>query len=390
VHRTVILSAARTPFGRLLGGLAPLSAVELGTVAARGAIERAGIAADELDYAVFGTVVQAGQGHIPSRQISLAAGLREDAGSETVNKVCASGLRAIAVGDALIRLGEHATILAGGAESMTNAPYLALGARKGFRFGDATLADAMLHDGLRDPWTGRQMYEQASAVADELGIERAAMDAWSARSHQRALDAIDAGRLGEEIVPVVIPGRGGDTVVDTDEGPRRGTSLEALAALKPLTPGGSHTAGNAPGVNDGAAAVVLAAEEEARRRGLEPLAVIRAVAYTADRTDRLARVPALAVEMALAKAGLTVADITRLEINEAFASVAVHSTRMLGIAEDRVNCDGGAVALGHPVGASGARLVGTLVHQLRRSGGGIGVAAICSGGGQGDAIVIEV
>ncbi len=390
MHRTVILGAARTPFGRLLGGLAPLSAVQLGTVAACGAIERSGIPADELEYCVFGTVVQAGQGHIPSRQISLAAGLREDAGSETVNKVCASGMRAIAVGDALIRVGDHATVLAGGAESMTNAPYLSLGARKGLRFGDASLVDAMLYDGLRDPWTGRQMYEQATTVAAELAIERADMDAWSARSHARAVAAIDAGRLGEEIVPVTISGRKGDTVVDTDEGPRRETSLAALAALKPLSPGGSHTAGNAPGVNDGAAAVVLASEDEARRRGLAPLAVIRSVGYTADRSDRLALVPALAARIALEKAGLTPADVDRLEVNEAFASVALHSTRMLGIAEDRVNVNGGAVALGHPVGASGARLVLTLVYELRRLGGGIGCAAICSGGGQGDAIVVEV
>jgi acetyl-CoA C-acetyltransferase len=390
VPRTVILGAARTPFGRLLGSLAPLSAVELGTTAAKGAIERSGIAAEDIEYTAFGTVVQAGQGHIPSRQVSLAAGLREDAGSETVNKVCASGLRAIAIGDALVRLGEHGVILAGGMESMTNAPYLAPGARKGFRFGDVKLVDSMLWDGLRDPWRGAQMYEQASAVAGELGLERGPMDAWAARSQERAIAAIDAGRLAEEIVPVVIAGRKGDTVVDTDEGPRRDTSLAALEALPPLTPGGSHTAGNSPGVNDGAAAVVVASEEEASRRGLKPLAVIRSVAYTADRSDRLARVPALAAEMALAKAGLKASDVQRWEINEAFASVALNATRMLGIDEDRVNVNGGAVALGHPIGSSGARLIVTLIYELRRSGGGIGCAAICSGGGQGDAMVIEV
>jgi acetyl-CoA C-acetyltransferase len=390
VHRSVILGAARTPFGRLLGGLAPVSAVELGAVAARGAIERSGVDPAEIGYCVFGTVIQAGQGHIPSRQVSLAAGLREDVGSDTVNKVCASGMRAIALADALIRLGEYDTVLAGGMESMTNAPHLARGARKGYRFGDATLVDSMIWDALRDPWSGQQMFEQAAAVGDEIGIERADLDAWSARSHARAIAAIDSGRFAEEIVPVVIPGRRGDTVVDTDEGPRRDTSLEALAALKPLTPGGTHTAGNAPGVNDGAAAVVVASEEEAARRGLKPLAIIRATGCTADRHDRLVRVPALATQIALEKAGLTVGDLDRLEINEAFASVALNSTRMLGISEDRVNVNGGAVALGHPVGASGARLIVTLIHELRRNGGGIGCAAICSGGGQGDAMVIEV
>jgi acetyl-CoA C-acetyltransferase len=390
VHRTVILGAARTPFGRLLGVLAPVSAVDLGAVAARGAIERAGVPADEIGYCVYGTVIQAGQGHIPSRQVSLAAGLREDVGSDTVNKVCASGMRAIALADAMVRLGEYDTVLAGGMESMTNAPHLALGARKGYRFGDATLADSMVWDALRDPWSGQQMFEQASAVGDEIGIDRADLDAWSARSHARAVAAIDSGRFAEEIVPVVVAGRKGDTVVDTDEGPRRDTSVEALAALKPLVPGGTHTAGNSPGVNDGAAAVVVASEMEAKRRGLQAIAIIRSTACTADRHDRLARVPALAAQMALEKAGVAVGDVDRLEINEAFASVALNSTRMLGIPEDRVNVNGGAVALGHPVGASGARLIVTLIHELRRNGGGIGCAAICSGGGQGDAMVIEV
>jgi acetyl-CoA C-acetyltransferase len=322
--------------------------------------------------------------------VSLAAGLREDVGSDTVNKVCASGMRAIALADALVRLGEYDTVLAGGMESMTNAPHLALGARKGYRFGDATLADSRVWDALRDPWSGQQMFEQASAVGDEIGIDRADLDAWSARSHARAVAAIDSGRFADEIVPVVVAGRKGDTVVDTDEGPRRDTSVEALAALKPLVPGGTHTAGNSPGVNDGAAAVVVASEMEAKRRGLQAIAIIRSTACTADRHDRLARVPALAAQMALEKAGVAVGDVDRLEINEAFASVALNSTRMLGIPEDRVNVNGGAVALGHPVGASGARLIVTLIHELRRNGGGIGCAAICSGGGQGDAMVIEV
>jgi acetyl-CoA C-acetyltransferase len=390
VHRTVILGAARTPFGRLLGALAPVSAVDLGAVAARGAIERGGVPAGEIGYCVYGTVIQAGQGHIPSRQVSIAAGLREDVGSDTVNKVCASGMRAIALADALVRLGDYDTVLAGGMESMTNAPHLALGARKGYRFGDAALVDSMVWDALRDPWCGKQMFEQASAVGDEIGIDRADLDAWSARSHARAIAAIDGGRFAEEIVPVQVPGRKGDTVVDTDEGPRRDTSVEALAALKPLVPGGTHTAGNSPGVNDGAGALVLAAEEWAKANDREWLATIVAQAAVADDFAYLARTPAKATDLALEKAGLKVDDIDLFEINEAFASVALNSMRMLGVDEDRVNVNGGAIALGHPIGASGARILGSLVHELRRRGGGLGVAAICSGGGQGDAIIIEV
>jgi acetyl-CoA C-acetyltransferase len=390
VPRTVILGAARTPFARLLGALAPLTAVELGTAAARAAIERSGLRPGDVDYCVFGTVVQAGQGQIPSRQISIGAGVPEEVGSETVNKVCASGLRAIAVADAVIRLGDHEFVLAGGTESMSNAPFLAMGARQGWRMGEQTLADAMQRDGLLDPWTGRHMYEQASEVATELEISRAEQDRWAHRSQERAIRAMDAGVLAEEIVPVTVPGRRGETVVDVDEGPRRGSTLEAIAALRPLSSGGSHTAGNSPGVNDGAAAVVVASDAAAAARGLEPLAVIRSVGYTADTPRRLARVPALAIGIALERAGLDVSDVDRFEINEAFASVALNSSRMLGADEDRVNVNGGAVALGHPIGASGARLVITLVHELRRIGGGIGAVGICSGGGQGDAMILEV
>jgi acetyl-CoA C-acetyltransferase len=387
---TVILGAARTPFTRLLGTLGSVSAVELGTVAARGAIERSGLAPEDVEYGVIGTVVQAGQGHIPSRQVTLAAGIPENVGSETVNKVCASGLRAIAGGDPRVRRGEHRVILAGGMESMSSAPYLALGARRGLRFGDVELADANQHDGLRDPWTGRLMYEQAGDVAADLGISREEQDAWAARSQQRAAAAQAGGRFAEEIVPVEVRGRSGAAAVELDEGIRADTTAERLAGLPPLVPGGTHTAGNSPGVNDGAAAVVLAHEDEAARRGLPVLARIRAVGYTADQPQRLARVPALASRIALEKVGLTPADVDRWEINEAFASVAVNSSRMLEVDPERVNVNGGAVALGHPIGASGARLIVTLVHELRRQGGGIGVAAICSGGGQGDAMVIEV
>jgi acetyl-CoA C-acetyltransferase len=391
VTQTVILSAARTPFGRLGGALAPRTAVQLGVVAASAAFERAGVEPSDIDYAVIGQVVQAGAGHIPSRQVTLAAGVPDEIGSDTVNKVCASGMRAVALADQMVRVGDQRLLLAGGMESMSNAPYLLLRARSGYRFGDGELLDANLRDGLRDPWSGKLMYEQASAVADELGLKRGELDEWALRSHQRAIAAIDSRRMAEEIVAVEVPARGGPLLVDADEAPRRDTTLERLAALPPLDAAHpTHTAGNSPGVNDGAAMLVVAAAELARERGLEPLARILATGCTANRHDSLARVPAKAAQIALARAGLTPADMEVIEINEAFASVALQSARDLGVDPERVNVNGGAVALGHPVGASGARLVGTLVYELRRRGGGRGLAAICSGGGQGDAIVIEV
>jgi acetyl-CoA C-acetyltransferase len=391
VSHTVILSAARTPFGRLGGALAPRTAVQLGTVAASAALQRAEIEPSDIDYAVIGQVVQAGTGHIPSRQVTLAVGVPEAVGSDTINKVCASGMRAVALADLMVRAGDRKLLLAGGMESMSNAPYLLAKARSGYRFGDGELLDANLHDGLRDPWSGKLMYEQASAVAGELGITRAELDDWALRSHQRAVAAIDAGRLAEEIVAVEIPARGGPVLVDTDEAPRRDTTLERLAQLSPLVAElPTHTAGNSPGVNDGAAMLVVADAEHARRMHLEPLARILATGCTANRHDSLARVPALAARIALERAGLEASDMDVIEINEAFSSVALQSSRDLGVDEERVNVNGGAVAFGHPVGASGARLVATLVYELRRRGGGRGLAAICSGGGQGDAMVIEV
>jgi acetyl-CoA C-acetyltransferase len=276
-------------------------------------------------------------------------------------------------------------------ESMSQAPYLLHRARFGYRFGDATAADAMLEDGLRDPWSGRLMYEQAGAVADELGLGREELDAWALRSHQRAVAAGDEGRLAEELVAIHIDGPDGGTTVDADEGPRRDTSLEKLARLRPLdSEHPTHTAGNSPGVNDGAAALVLASEAWAEQHGREPLARVRAIGYTANRHDSLARVPAAAARIALERAGVDIDDVKRIEINEAFASVALQSTRDLEADPERVNVNGGAIALGHPLGASGARLLTTLVHELRREGGGLGLAAICSGGGQGDAVLIEV
>ena len=298
---TVILSAARTPFGRLGGALAARTAVQLGTVAASAALQRADIEAGDIDYAVIGQVVQAGAGHIPSRQVTLAIGAPDEIGSDTINKVCASGMRAVALADLMVRAGDRRLLLAGGMESMSSAPYLLMRARAGYRFGDGELFDANNHDGLRDPWSGRLMYEQASAVADELGLQRAELDEWALRSHQRAVAAIDSGRMAEEIVAVEIPGRGGPTLVDTDEAPRRDTTLERLAGLAPLDPEHpTHTAGNSPGVNDGAAMLVVADADYARERHLEPLARILATGCTANRHDSLARVPAKAAQIALA------------------------------------------------------------------------------------------
>lgn len=388
--RTVLVSAARTPFCRLGGDLAGASAVDLGVAAATAAVERAGIAPTDIDYAYIGTVVQAGQMHAMARQVTTRIGVPVERGSETINKVCASGLRAVALADYMIRLDEAGVVLAGGMESMTSAPFLALGARQGYRFGDVQLADANLHDGLRDPWTARVMYDQANEVANELGITRDELDAWALRSHVRAVEAQRAGHFAAEITPVVIRERKSERVIEQDQGPREDSTLEALGKLPALTEGGTHTAGNSPGVTDGAAMLVAMSEDEATKRGITPLATVLASGVSADETRRLACAPAHAAQAALERAGLGVDDVTRMEVNEAFASVSLNTIRMLGIDPDRVNCQGGAIALGHPVGASGARLVGTLVHQLRREGGGVGVATICSGGGQGDALVIEV
>ena len=386
----MIVGAARTPVGKFLGALQPLKAPDLGAVAIREALRRAGVRGDDVQEVIMGNVVQAGLGQAPARQAALKAGVPPGVSALTVNMVCGSGLRAVMLAAQAVRAGDARVVVAGGQESMSNAPYLNFGMRNGTKFGEQTLADAVQLDGLPAPWTGRHMYEQASEVATELDISRAEQDRWAHRSQERAIAAMDSGVFAEEIVPVTVPGRRGDTVVDVDEGPRRGSTLEAIAALRPLTPGGSHTAGNSPGINDGAAAVVVASDEEAAARGLEPLAIVRSVGYTADTPRRLARVPALAIGIALERAGLTVADVDRFEINEAFASVALNSSRMLGADEERVNVHGGAVALGHPIGASGALLVVTLVHELRRIGGGIGAVGICSGGGQGDAMILEV
>src|SRR5215216_5547096 len=389
--RTVILSSARTPIGKLGGGLSTLPATHLGGVAIREALERADVAPEQVEHVVMGTVLQAGQGQIPSRQAQIEAGIPIEVTSETINKVCASGIRAAGLIDASIRSGDMEVGVAGGMESMSQAPYLLPKARFGFRMGDVQALDAMIQDGLRNAFTGKQMFEEATEVGDELEMTRADMDRWALRSHERTIAATDDGRLPEEIVPVTISSRKGDTVVEVDESPRRDTSLEGLSKLKPIfVKDGTHTAGNAPGVNDGAGAVVLASEEWAEKNGRTPLATIVAQAAVADDFPYLARTPANATKAALEKAGLSVDDIDLFEINEAFASVALNSMRMLGVDESKVNVNGGAIALGHPIGASGARILMTLVNELRRRGGGLGCAAICSGGGQGDAIIVEV
>jgi acetyl-CoA C-acetyltransferase len=387
---TVILSTARTPVGKLGGGLSSLDATDLGGTAIQAALERAGVEPERVQHVVFGQVLQAGQGQIPSRQAQIKAGIPREVSSETINKVCASGLRSTLLLDNAIRVGDLELGVGGGMESMSSAPYLLPKARFGFRMGDVKALDAMIQDGLRNPFTGKQMYEEATEVASELELTRPDMDRWALRSHQRAILATDDGRLPEEIVPVTVKSKKGENVVEVDEGPRRETDLETLAKLPPLNPDGSHTAGNSPGVNDGAGAVVVSSEDWAERNGHEPLARIIAHAQVADDYPYLARTPAAASKKALEKAGLQPDDIDLWEINEAFASVTLNSIRTLGIDEDKVNVNGGAVALGHPIGASGARILGTLVHELRRRGGGKGVVAICSGGGQGDAVVLEV
>ena len=389
--KTVILGAARTPFGKMGGGLSSLDATELGAKAIAASLERAEVGPEQVEHVVLGQVLQAGQGQIPSRQAQVKAGIPKEVSSETVNKVCASGMRSAGMVDQAVRAGDLNVAVAGGMESMSNAPYLLKQARFGYRMGDAKALDAMMHDGLTNPFSGKGMGEEADEVGDELEITRADMDKYALRSHELAIQATDDGRLPEEIVAVTVASKKGDTTVEVDEGPRRQSSLEALAKLRgAFHEGGSHTAGNAPGVNDGAGALVLASDDWAKRNDRTPVATVVAQAAVADDFPYLARTPANATRAALEKAGLSVEDIDLFEINEAFASVALNSMRMLGVDESKVNVNGGAIALGHPIGASGARIIITLANELRRRGGGLGVAAICSGGGQGDAMILEV
>jgi acetyl-CoA C-acetyltransferase len=379
---SVILGTARTPVGKMGGALSTLEAPEL---------ERSGVGAEQVQQVIFGQVLQAGQGQIPSRQAQIKGGIPKEVPSETVNKVCASGMRTLGLADQAIRVGDLDIAVTGGMESMSKAPYLLPNARFGFRMGDVQALDAMTHDGLTNAFTGKQMINEASEVSNEMEITRADMDKFAVRSQTLAGEATEAGRTADEIVPVTIKGRKGDTIVEVDEAPRPGTTLEALAGLKAIGgEGATHTAGNAPGVNDGAGAIVVASEEWAEKEGRVPLAKIVSYAMVADDFAYLARTPGNAALKALAAIGKTPDDVDLWEINEAFASVAIGSMRILGIDETNVNVNGGAIAYGHPIGASGARIIGALVHELGRRGGGLGVAAICSGGGQGDAIVLEV
>ncbi|HEY2259569.1 MAG TPA: acetyl-CoA C-acetyltransferase [Solirubrobacteraceae bacterium] len=389
--KTVILSAARTPIGKLGGGLGSVDATELGATAIKGALERADVAPEQIQHVIMGQVIQAGQGQIPSRQAQVKAGIPKEISSETINKVCASGIRAAGLLDQAIRAGDMEIGVGGGMESMSNAPYMLKQARFGFRMGDGKAIDAMISDGLTNPFSGKHMAQEASEVAAELELTRADMDRWALRSHELAVKATDEGRMSEEIVPVTVKSKKGETVVEIDEAPRREASLESLAKLPPIfLKDGSHTAGNSPGVNDGGGALVVSSDDWARANGKRPLATIVSQGAVADDFPYLARTPARAAEQALQKAGLSADQIDLWEINEAFASVTLNSIRMLGIDEDKVNVNGGAVALGHPIGASGARILGALVYELRRRGGGLGCAAICSGGGQGDAVIVEV
>ena len=388
--KTVILGSARTPIGKLGGALSSTPPVELGGIAISAALERAGVAPEQIEHVAMGHVIQAGQGQITARQAQIAAGIPNHVSSETINKVCTSSIRSVALLDLLIRADGLGVGVAGGMESMSLAPYLLTNARFGYRMGDAKTIDSMVHDGLTNSFTKRQMFDETTEVATEHGWTREELDRWALRSHENALDAIDGGRLGEEIVPVTIKGRKGDTVVDTDEGPRRGSSLEALAKLPGLVKGGTHTAGNSPGVNDGAGALVVASDEWAAANGKEVLGEVVAFGQAAGEFPNLLTTPGKASAKALEKAGLKPSDVDVWEINEAFASVALNTIKDLGIDEDRVNVNGGAIALGHPLGASGARIIGSALLELRRRGGGIAVATACSGTGQGDAVVIKV
>lgn len=388
---SVIVAGARTPFGRFGGAFKDVPAKTLGAHAICEALARAGVKGSEVDYVIMGQVLQAGAGQITARQAAIEAGIPQEVPAITINKVCLSGINAIALADQLIRAGEVEVVVAGGMESMSEAPYLVPKARFGARMGDAQMVDSMVHDGLWSTFTQQHMGEGSDEVNRELEISRDEQDAWAARSHQRAERAWDAGALRDEVIVVELPQKRGDAVkVERDEGVRPGTTAESLGKLPPaFKKDGTITAGNASQISDGAAAVVVMSRERARKLGVEPLVDIVAHGMSADRYAWLHTVPALALSNALKKAGLEVGDLDLVEINEAFAAVALNATRMLRIDEERVNVNGGAVALGHPLGASGARLVLTLAYELKRRGLRTGAAALCGGGGQGDALIVR-
>jgi acetyl-CoA C-acetyltransferase len=392
MSKTVIVSSARTPFGKIGGSLRDLQAVELGGIVIREAVARAGIDSDQVDEVIMGMVIQAGAGQIPSRQAARLAGLPWEVTTETINKVCASGLRAVTLADQIIRAGDGGIIVAGGMESMSNAPYAMPSARWGNRMGDAVMKDLMIHDGLTCAFGHVHMAVHGSTVAAEYEIPRSDQDLWALRSHQRAIQAIETGKFTEEIVPVTIPQKKGDAIlVDTDEAPRKDTSLAALAKLSPLfVEDGTVTAGNAPGVNDGAGALVLMSKEKAWELGKQRLATIIGHAEIGMEAPYIAAAPGLVIQKLLKKTGYSLQDIDLFEVNEAFASVTLTSGKMVGWDPEKVNVNGGAIALGHPIGASGARILMTLIYELHRRGGGLGIAAICSGAAQGDAILVKV
>jgi acetyl-CoA C-acetyltransferase len=387
----VIVAGARTPTGKFRGAFAGLKAVELGAHAIRAAVERAGVTGDQIDYTIMGHVLQAGAGQITSLQASIGAGLPTDVPAITVNKVCLSGMSAIAIADQMIRAGEIEVAVAGGMESMTNAPYVLPRGREGARLGDAELIDSMIHDGLWSSFLDHHMGEGTDEVSAELGLTREEQDAWAARSHHRAHAAWESGRMADEVVPVQVPQRRTAPVtVDRDEGIRPDTTPETLAGLKPaFRTDGTITAGNASQISDGACAVVVMSAERAQELGATPLAEIVGYGMSSDRYPSLHTVPAMALERALKKSGLAASDLGLVEINEAFAAVPIHSARLLGVDDEIVNVNGGAVALGHPIGASGTRIVLTLLMEMRRRDVDLGGAAICGGGGQGDALVLR-
>ena len=386
-----LVTGVRTPIGRFQGGLAGLRAVDLGAVTIRAALERAGLAPDAVEYTIFGHVLQAGQGQITARQAAVAAGIPIDVPAITINKVCPSGMAAIAMADQMIRAGEIEVADAGGMESMTNAPIVQPRARGGERLGHTPMLDVMIHDGLWCAFDDQHMGVGTDEMNREYGVDRPAQDAWAARSHARAAAAWDEGRFDREVVPVSVPQRKGEPVVlARDEGIRADTTVTALAGLSPaFTAEGTVTAGNASQISDGACAVVVAGEDAVRRLGLVPLARIEAYGMSADRFPSLHTVPALAMDRALKKVGAGAADLGVIEVNEAFAGVAVHTVRMLDVDEALVNPNGGAVALGHPIGASGARIVLTTALEMQRRDAELGGAAICGGGGQGDALILR-
>ncbi len=388
----VIVAGARTPIGRLLGGLKDQSAADLGGVAIKGALDKAGVSGEQVDYVIMGQVIQAGAGQITARQAAVKGGIPLTVPSITINKVCLSGINAIAMADQLIRAGEHEIVVAGGMESMTLAPHLLPKSRSGFKYGDTALVDSMAYDALHDQFTDQAMINLTeSCNSAGASLSREEQDAFSAQSHQRAAEAWKNGVFDDEVVPVEIPQRKGDPlVVSQDEGVRGDTSVESLGKLRPVSKDGTITAGSASQISDGACAVVVMSKAKAEELGLEWLAEIGASGQVAGPDSTLQLQPARAIEKAAQKEGIAVSDIDLFELNEAFAAVGIESARQLGVSEDKVNVNGGAIALGHPVGMSGARIVLHLALELKRRGGGTGAAALCGGGGQGDALIIRV